>query len=36
LTNFNLVKFNELVLIVIPTIACHVWSTNEHCIQIYK
>jgi hypothetical protein len=24
LTNFNLVKFNELVLIVIPTIACHV------------
>lgn len=36
LTNFNLVKFDELVLVVIPTIACHAWSTSEHYIQIYK
>ncbi len=36
LTNFNLVKFDELVLVMIPSIACHAWSTSEHCIQIYK
>jgi hypothetical protein len=34
LTNFNLAKFDELALLVAPTIVCHAQSINEHHIQV--
>jgi hypothetical protein len=34
LTNFILVKFDELALLVAPTTMCHAQSTGEHHIQV--
>ncbi len=34
LTNFNLVEFGGLVLLVAPTIVQHAQFTNEHHIQV--
>jgi hypothetical protein len=34
LTNFTLAKFDELALLVAPTIMRHAWSTSEHHIQV--
>jgi hypothetical protein len=34
LTNFTLAKFDELVLLVAPTIVHHGQSINEHHIQV--
>jgi hypothetical protein len=32
LTNFNLLKFDELVALVVPTIKAHVKTINEACL----
>jgi hypothetical protein len=34
LTNVTLAKFDELALLMAPTIVCHVQSTNEHHNQV--
>jgi hypothetical protein len=34
LTNFTLVEFNKLALLVVPTIARHAQSIGEHHIQV--
>jgi hypothetical protein len=34
LANFTLAKFDELALLMAPTIVCHAQSTGEHHIQV--
>jgi hypothetical protein len=34
LTNFNLAKFDKLVLLVAPIIVCHPRSISKHHIQV--